>query len=587
MAAIDGDILSELLVAQLLEEDLRNLAFAQEAEQVQLEEALAVSSLAAGCNPKLKQKAVTEEALRDVDIAFQTLAAEVRLSSDAAYAQSLQHLDDSNAAASRHQALRLAAAERKYMLDAEYARRLQEEDERVDIDADQFRDMESVLNRDVIERLLASDLNNKGKATGKSRQPPVIAANNDSIYKGSEVRASPYLTCGICMESFQATYSPLAASRSANSSLRLPYGMRLPCPGNHGYCLGCLSAYIRNKLDPDGDSTFNPDMVVFPVRCPECSVAEWPSGISDDVAERILEEKGMVLWYHQKLLSSLPKFYCPNKRCSTLVQVHDDPDEPQALCPSCNELLCVPCQVVWHEDMTCEEFQALPLDERSPEDQQALQLMRTKSWRRCPNCSFIVELTVGCNHITCRCKTEFCFRCGSLWDIQRKSCTRDPPCELWDENMLLEERERQRELEHERVQAPVADLRDPQAAPRLEAVLAPHVALRHLPYDEYPPWALQAGNAAPARDLLEWMDDPDILCSKHLFTSQMIQNLECGYCNARLTSTDDLQYHLSHVRRHPVYACCGRFFKSELDLERHQNAYPGRFGTHIHSVRRD
>ncbi len=24
----------------------------------------------------------------------------------------------------------------------------------------------------------------------------------------------------------------------------------------------------------------------------------------------------------------------------------------------------------------------------------------------------IVELTHGCNHITCRCKTEFCFKCG-------------------------------------------------------------------------------------------------------------------------------------------------------------------------------
>lgn len=25
---------------------------------------------------------------------------------------------------------------------------------------------------------------------------------------------------------------------------------------------------------------------------------------------------------------------------------------------------------------------------------------------------YIVELVVGCNHITCRCKTEFCFKCG-------------------------------------------------------------------------------------------------------------------------------------------------------------------------------
>ncbi|KAG8865067.1 hypothetical protein FRB97_004805, partial [Tulasnella sp. 331] len=33
------------------------------------------------------------------------------------------------------------------------------------------------------------------------------------------------------------------------------------------------------------------------------------------------------------------------------------------------------------------------------------------------------------------------FRCGSDWDDK---CTRDPPCELWEEDMLLEERERAR-----------------------------------------------------------------------------------------------------------------------------------------------
>lgn len=52
----------------------------------------------------------------------------------------------------------------------------------------------------------------------------------------------------------------------------------------------------------------------------------------------------------------------------------------------------------------------------------------------------------------------------------------------------------------------------------------------------------------------------------------MITNLTCGYCNSQLNSMNDLRYHLSNVRYHAVFSCCGRFFKREVDLERHRSA---------------
>ncbi|CDO75745.1 hypothetical protein BN946_scf184921.g21 [Trametes cinnabarina] len=234
----------------------------------------------------------------------------------------------------------------------------------------------------------------------------------------------------------------------------------------------------------------------------------WPEGIPDYIAERVLSDQAMVLW-------------------------------------------------------------ALPLDDRSPEDQEALRLMKAENWRRCPNCSYIVELTHGCNHITCRCKTEFCFRCGALWDVQRKLCSREPSCDLWDENMLLEERERERE----RAAPPPRDPVLPNVGflPDLGRLLAapqPRVHRR------------QAAS-------LDWMDDPDILCTRHWFTRDMIKSLTCLYCDAKLTSLADLRYHLTHVRRHAVYACCGRFFKREEDYDRHLEAEALRFGDHVYTFQRN
>ncbi|KAI0674525.1 hypothetical protein C8Q78DRAFT_1015358 [Trametes maxima] len=407
--APNNDMLTELLIAKMLEDDMRALENARAAEELQLSEAMQSSALAAGRFPRRVQP--VSLGVSDEDVAFDILSSEILANKDAAIAQAMQHAEDSNVIASKQYAQKLAAAEKKCALDAEFARRLQEAMNNGEEDID-MRDAESVLGQDVIEDIMANDLNAKGK--GKGRQDAAPPPYYESHVKKEEM-TSPglYPICGICMEPFQATHSPAAAARTANSSSRLQFGTYLPCPREHAYCISCLNGYIHSKLDPEGNGTGTSlNAVVFPIRCPECSLAEWPAGIPDVVAERVLSEKGMVLWHHQKLLDSLPRHYCPNPRCSALVQLDEDSEDPQALCPSCNSLICVPCRVVWHDDLTCEEYQALPLDDRSPEDQKALQLIKAENWRRCPSCAFIVELALGCNHITCRCKTEFCFKCG-------------------------------------------------------------------------------------------------------------------------------------------------------------------------------
>lgn len=127
--------------------------------------------------------------------------------------------------------------------------------------------------------------------------------------------------------------------------------------------------YITSKLDPDEDGGGRMDIVVFPLPCPECSSQDWPEGIQDGVAERVLSEKSMELWvsrihiysgshlvflitvlkHRRKLLDSQPRFFCPNPRCSVLIQVDEHPDNPEGECPACKQLFCVPCRSIWHD----------------------------------------------------------------------------------------------------------------------------------------------------------------------------------------------------------------------------------------------
>ncbi|KAI0766295.1 hypothetical protein BC629DRAFT_1596450 [Irpex lacteus] len=588
MTAHAPDISSELLIAQLLEGDLRIVEEFRQLEQAQLEQILEDSALLNGAtHPHSDTVPSTAEELSDVEIALAMLAVDVRVSSDATYAQALQHSDDAASTASRQFAQKLLATERKIALDIEFARRLQqlEKDGRA---VGGVSDADAVLGRDEIERILAENPNEKGKGkavvlpedlevrlgTGPTESDTPTESEISTDTATPQEFKPVYPMCGICLDEFQLVHSPLNATklRPTASSTELPFGMTLGCPSEHAYCQACLVQYIQTKIHPANDGSGSVDAVVFPIRCPECPIDVWEVGVTDDVAERVLSEKGMLLWHQQRLLDSLPRIYCPNKKCSALVRTHENVDEAQAAvpCPACDTPMCIPCRAVWHENLSCEEYQALPPDERSPEDRQALQLMRAEKWRRCPECHIIIELTVGCYHITCRCGTHFCFRCGAKWDIKQGKCTRIPSCELWDEEMLLEEQERRREAAQgmQRIDQP--------GAVNQAVVFAQPPQLPPPPYRARPVYN-------DGGDLL-WMMEPDAFRTRQWFTNTMIGNLTCGYCNARLRSLANLRYHLTHTRRHEVYACCGRFFRYETHFMQHTTM---KVGYHEHEYRSD
>ena len=96
-----------------------------------------------------------------------------------------------------------------------------------------------------------------------------------------------------------------------------------------------------------------------------------------------------------------------------------------------------------HQGFTCAAFQALPLHQRSVEDASILKLSAANHWKMCPLCGMMVERTHGCNHMLCRCNTNFCYQCGKQYisesavannNVGKPACQ----CPLFE---VLEERE--------------------------------------------------------------------------------------------------------------------------------------------------
>ncbi len=107
------------------------------------------------------------------------------------------------------------------------------------------------------------------------------------------------------------------------------------------------------------------------------------------------------------------RWYCPNTECGKWIP----PSKLHRLrilgarCPSCDTRICGYCRGMAHEaGIDCPEDFGL---------EATLEEAERQGWRRCCKCRALVELTVGCRHITCKCGAQFCYTCGAKW----RTCT--------------------------------------------------------------------------------------------------------------------------------------------------------------------
>jgi hypothetical protein len=244
-----------------------------------------------------------------------------------------------------------------------------------------------------------------------------------------------------------------AQMRKGKSILKSPrHGIELtPC--RHVFCGACLAESIYRNLNvPFDPTTYGTKLkpatpgqrVQFPMGCPTCQVrpGERMVEISDMTAVLVLGPNNMDEWRHARFFSALEIMYCPNESCGEAFDANDlapefsstSYEDGMVQCPRFNRMLCRYCKVVWHTNLTCDQFQELPENERAPEDLAFTELAQKERWRRCPKCRAMVERRVGCNHITCACKHHFCYTCGADFEYLngRYRCTGGKGCKVWD-----------------------------------------------------------------------------------------------------------------------------------------------------------
>lgn len=105
------------------------------------------------------------------------------------------------------------------------------------------------------------------------------------------------------------------------------------------------------------------------------------------------------------------RIFCPNISCGEFIPKRKkiDPKHPfQVACLKCRTKACSTCKRSAHA-----------IGQDCPADSEldaVIEMGKKSGWRRCYKCKTLVELSQGCSHITCRCKAQFCYMCGAVWD---------------------------------------------------------------------------------------------------------------------------------------------------------------------------
>ncbi|KIJ06423.1 hypothetical protein PAXINDRAFT_92030, partial [Paxillus involutus ATCC 200175] len=174
------------------------------------------------------------------------------------------------------------------------------------------------------------------------------------------------------------------------------FGSEIRAPCGHHYDIACVTELFQAATR---------DETLYPPRCcrQNIPVAQVRPHLSQVLVTEF-QQKG-------EEFGTLKRVYCSSPTCSRFLgavsegfwngKVYNCP------APACTRRTCGSCRG---------EHNGLTHVCRTDDDAaQVLTLGRAAGWSRCPGCSQMIELNMGCFHMTCRCRTEFCYLCQERW----------------------------------------------------------------------------------------------------------------------------------------------------------------------------
>lgn len=176
--------------------------------------------------------------------------------------------------------------------------------------------------------------------------------------------------------SLSPTPEPLPLDKKCVSCLEQYETLIFTAPCNHGFCYNCTHTLILGATNDESK---------FPPRCCDNDV---PRTVIRSVlnAEELKEYNAKALEYSTKT-----RLYCAEPTCAAFIPPSTIKDE-HGNCLKCGRTTHVICRSFAHPGIDC------------PQDTELHALLKVaeqKKWKRCSACRRMVELMVGCNHITC------------------------------------------------------------------------------------------------------------------------------------------------------------------------------------------
>jgi len=197
-----------------------------------------------------------------------------------------------------------------------------------------------------------SDLSKQVGPSSASGNAPA----DQSSHQGSSIPKKVRSRCPVCLED--------------KDTDRL-----IPLSCVHSYCPECLVDLFERATK---------DEQLFPPRC--CRELIPVSLIYPHAsAESLLAFENASVEF-----TTTDRTYCSSPSCSTFIP----PSfiiASQAECPACQTKTCAICKHVAHDDQGCPE---------DPEILQTMIIAAQNDWKRCVRCGTMIELGVGCYHMT-------------------------------------------------------------------------------------------------------------------------------------------------------------------------------------------